>query len=179
MATFDKGILGGFNGKVGTVIGVNWRGKNVMRSLPTSRRKRIPTELQKEQRLRFGVAVAFLNPIRSVVSRFFGQEQDDKSPMNLATSYYITEVVEPDGSGGFTINTAKVLISKGDLQGLANPAAAVAANHVVNLTWADNSGQGAAKATDKLIAVGYVETMGQAVTFEDGVLRDATCMNWA
>ena len=45
---------------------------------------------------------------------------------------------------------------------------------MVDLTWADNSGQGAAKATDKLIAVGYVETLGQAVTFEDGIQRDAT-----
>jgi hypothetical protein len=34
MGTFNKGILGGFSGKVGTVVGFNWRGLDVMRSLP-------------------------------------------------------------------------------------------------------------------------------------------------
>ena len=34
MATFEKGILGGFSGKVGNVVGSRWRGKNIMRSLP-------------------------------------------------------------------------------------------------------------------------------------------------
>ena len=34
MAEIKKGILGGFSGKVGTVVGVNWRGKDIIRSLP-------------------------------------------------------------------------------------------------------------------------------------------------
>ncbi|PHQ27786.1 DUF6266 family protein [Leeuwenhoekiella nanhaiensis] len=172
MATFEKGILGGFSGKVGSVIGARWRGKNVLRSLPASSTK-APTDLQVEQRLRFSVAIAFLNPVKSVVSLYFGKRQKDKSAYNLATSYFIKEVVVPDGAGGFTIDAAKVLISKGDLQGLANPATAVAANQLVNLTWADNSGQGFANATDKLIVVGYIETLARAVIFNDGIRRNA------
>ena len=34
MGTYNKGILGPFSGKVGTVVGASWRGKDVMRSLP-------------------------------------------------------------------------------------------------------------------------------------------------
>jgi hypothetical protein len=34
MAKFNKGILGGFSGTVGTVVGANWRGMDVMRSRP-------------------------------------------------------------------------------------------------------------------------------------------------
>jgi len=34
MGTYNKGILGAFYGKVGTVVGSTWRGKDVMRSLP-------------------------------------------------------------------------------------------------------------------------------------------------
>ncbi|APY12222.1 hypothetical protein BWZ22_13745 [Seonamhaeicola sp. S2-3] len=30
MATFEKGILGGFSGKVGNVVGARWRGKNLI-----------------------------------------------------------------------------------------------------------------------------------------------------
>ncbi|MBR1851479.1 MAG: hypothetical protein IJ789_08970 [Bacteroidales bacterium] len=36
MATFDEGILGGFSGRVGNVVGYRWRGRWVMRSLPQS-----------------------------------------------------------------------------------------------------------------------------------------------
>jgi hypothetical protein len=39
MGTFNKGILGGFSGKTGTVIGSNWKGRTVMRSLPGKRTK--------------------------------------------------------------------------------------------------------------------------------------------
>lgn len=37
MAVFEKGILGGFSGKVGNVVGARWRGKNIM-SLPKRKR---------------------------------------------------------------------------------------------------------------------------------------------
>ncbi|HET6556446.1 MAG TPA: DUF6266 family protein [Prolixibacteraceae bacterium] len=36
MATFVNGILGGFSGKVGTVIGACWKGIDYMRGLATS-----------------------------------------------------------------------------------------------------------------------------------------------
>ena len=36
MATFNQGILGGFSGKVGGVIGSSWKGINTMRSQPSS-----------------------------------------------------------------------------------------------------------------------------------------------
>ncbi|HJV78940.1 MAG TPA: hypothetical protein VJ602_11205 [Paludibacter sp.] len=40
MAIFSKGILGGFSGKVGNVIGSTWRGKDVLRNLPPNARGR-------------------------------------------------------------------------------------------------------------------------------------------
>ncbi|WP_291131895.1 DUF6266 family protein [Flavobacterium sp. UBA7682] len=45
MGTYNKGILGPFSGKVGTVVGANWRGKDIMRSLP-KKTNRTPTETQ-------------------------------------------------------------------------------------------------------------------------------------
>lgn len=38
MAKIKKGILGGFSGKVETVVGVNWRGKDIISSLPKNRK---------------------------------------------------------------------------------------------------------------------------------------------
>jgi hypothetical protein len=52
MATFEKGILGGFSGKIGNVVGARWRGKDIMRSVPRSS-SRLPTESQLYQRDNF------------------------------------------------------------------------------------------------------------------------------
>ena len=40
MAEIKKGILGGFSGKVGPVVGANWRGKDIIRSTPNLLRDR-------------------------------------------------------------------------------------------------------------------------------------------
>ena len=45
MGTIKKGILGGFSGIVGTVVGANWRGMDIMRSRPKAR-DGTPTPLQ-------------------------------------------------------------------------------------------------------------------------------------
>ncbi len=60
MATIVKGILGGFSGKVGTVVGANWRGKDIIRSRPKPSKKP-PTDKQVIQQLKFKMAVTFCN----------------------------------------------------------------------------------------------------------------------
>lgn len=41
MAEIKIGILSGFSGKVGTVIGVNWREKYIIRILPKALKKEL------------------------------------------------------------------------------------------------------------------------------------------
>lgn len=36
MGTIKQGILGGFSGKVGNVVGASWKGIDYIRSLPSS-----------------------------------------------------------------------------------------------------------------------------------------------
>src|ERR1700741_3098626 len=60
MATFNKGILGGFSGKTGSVIGSNWKGRTVMRSLP-GKRSKAPTQVQLDQQEKFKLVVGFLS----------------------------------------------------------------------------------------------------------------------
>ena len=114
MATFEKGILGGFSGKVGNVVGARWRGKNVMRSLP-QRGDYTPTERQEEQRQKFRTVIRFLSPISGVLDLYFGSPQGDKSRINLATSYHLKDAVV-NTAQGMVMDYAKVLISKGDLR---------------------------------------------------------------
>ncbi|WP_348636585.1 DUF6266 family protein [Mariniflexile litorale] len=152
MGTFSKGILGGFSGKVGNVVGARWRGKDIMRSLPARGNYR-PTQAQMDQRNRFTTVIKFLTPIKDILSAYFGKQQGDKSSFNLATGYHIKYALLPDPLEGYTIDYPKVLVGKGDLRGLSNGAVALDANQTLTITWNDNSGQGNASATDGLVVV--------------------------
>ena len=70
MATFEKGILAGFSGKVGTVIGSNWKGIVYMRS-KSNKRKFIPSQKQLEAQLKFAVIAQFLQPMSKLLEISF------------------------------------------------------------------------------------------------------------
>lgn len=153
MGTYNKGILGPFSGKVGTVIGVTWRGMDIMRSLP-KKGHHAPTAIQLLQREKFSFVTDFLQPINPVLNRYYGANSGSKTRLNNAMSYHLTEAVsyvDPD----FVMLYNKVQISKGDLLGLQNPAVTSPANNQLKYTWEDNSEQGEAKATDRLVVVVY------------------------
>ncbi|MFK8061468.1 MAG: DUF6266 family protein [Polaribacter sp.] len=172
MATFEKGILGGFSGKVGNVVGSRWRGKNVMRSLP-QRGNYTATAKQEEQRQKFKTVIGFLSPIVDVLTRYFGSPQGDKSRSNLATSYHLKNAVVSTPQG-MAMDYAKVLISKGELRGIDGGTIAAAAGRVLNFGWQDNSGQGKATATDAFMVVVYAPDLNLFYTNLAVATRDAT-----
>ncbi len=156
MGTYNKGILGAFSGKVGPVVGASWRGKDVMRSLPR-KGNRVATPTQLLQREKFTMVTEFLTPLNSVVGRYFGNDTGDKTRRNQAMSYLMREAityVAPD----LVWDYSKVLISRGDLLGLNAATASAGAGQSVDITWTDNSGQGDAETTDKLVVVLYEPT---------------------
>lgn len=169
MGHYNKGILGGFSGKVGTVVGVRWRGRNIMRSLPT-RGSYTPTAEQETQREKFTVVARFLQPIRNIVGKYYGLKQGDKSRYNLATSYYLREALVLVGLQ-WTIDYAKAQISKGDLLGLEAPTLTPFPDQAVDMAWVDNSGQGFALPTDQLIVVAYSPDMDLFAEFENVATR--------
>jgi Family of unknown function (DUF6266) len=175
MGTFSKGILGGFSGKVGNVVGARWRGKDILRSLP-NKKAYLPTLAQLEQRDRFKTVMLFLTPIKPILSAFFGKQQGDKSPFNLATGYHMKYALLPDGLDGYVIDFPKVLISKGDLRGIANGGVAPAGMSI-EITWNDNSGQGNASATDELVVVAYCSALNLFETAYPAATRDLQTIN--
>ncbi|MDI1255877.1 MAG: DUF6266 family protein [Flavobacterium sp.] len=170
MATIRKGILGGFSGKVGPVVGSTWRGKDVMRSLP-KKGNRIATAEQLEQRAKFGLMTRFLAPLSGKLSVYYGQPSEDKSRMNLATSYHIREAITgiyPD----YTVDYPKVILTKGELLGLESAAAVAQAGAIMTITWEDNAGQSQAKADDVLFSVFYNQTKG-LLEWQQSAIRSA------
>ncbi len=156
MGTYNKGILGAFSGKVGPVVGATWRGKEVMRSLP-KKSNRLATAFQQQQRSKFAMTTVFLGGIQPVIKRYFGNDTGLKTRRNQAMSYLMKEAIvfnDPDYEWDYT----KVLISKGDLLGINNGAVTAGTGQNLDFSWADNSGQGEAEVTDKLVVVVYEPT---------------------
>lgn len=149
MGKYNKGILGAFSGKVGNVVGASWRGMDVLRSLPRAGTN-APTENQLLQREKFAMVARFLLPFRPMLASYFGQPSGGRSKSNLATSYHLREAVLQDSSG-LSIHYGKVLLSRGDLQGVTQVAVTALAGNVLRFSWTDNSGQATAKPTDRLM----------------------------
>jgi len=83
MGTISKGILGGFSGKVGTVIGGTWKGISYMRSIPTSV-SNPNTPAQLEQRAKFSTIVKFLQPLTGFLRFGFKSQAIKMSAFNAA-----------------------------------------------------------------------------------------------
>ena len=164
MATITKGILGGFSGKVGTVVGASYRGMDIIRSKP-KKSDRKPTAAQVLQQKKFKLVVQFLQPLKPIQSRYFGASSGARSKVNLAASYLLENAIlvvadEPE----FIFN--KILITKGDLAGFQNVSAAAGVGRAIDLNWEDNSLQGNAKATDIANVVCYNEALQKFEIYE-------------
>lgn len=155
MGKFNDGIFGSFSGRVGNVVGANWRGIDVLRKRPRRKPNRTGTANQLEQRAKFAAVVEFLNPIKEVAGAYFSRETKSKSRYNLATGYNLKNALVDGPGNTFTLDYSKVLISKGELRGLEGGAVVAQPAHVLEMSWTDNSGQGSAAATDLVIAVVY------------------------
>jgi len=169
MGTYSKGILGPFSGKVGTVVGANWRGKNILRSLP-KKTVRTPSEIQLLQQQKFAAVSAFLTPIAPVLSRYFGLGSTALTRRNQAMSYHLLQAVTyaaPD----FVMEYTKVLIAKGDLPGIQNPVVTASGSNSLHYTWQDNSGQGQAESGDLLVVVVYEPLSGQFMYLLNAAIR--------
>ncbi|AZI40012.1 hypothetical protein EIB75_09475 [Epilithonimonas vandammei] len=169
MATLSKGILGGFSGKVGPVVGATWRGMDVIRSRPKSS-KRTPSEKQLEQQLKFKLAISFLQPIKNIQSRFFGSGSGVKSRVNLAVSYTISEAIQMV-AGLPELIYNKVLITRGELTSFQNAVLTTQPGGVLHLEWEDNSTQGDAAPKDQVSIVCYCAELNNWEIYEGIVMR--------
>ena len=160
MGTIKQGILGGFSGKVGTVVGGTWKGIHYMRSLPTSVRNP-RTEAQVMQRTKFMVTIDFLKPITPFIRVGFKNYASRQTAFNAAMSYNVKNAVTgvfPD----YEMDYSNILVSRGSLLPAEN-ADAVAAERSLNFPWRDNSGVSNATETDQAMALVYNGTKGESV----------------
>jgi len=176
MAEIKQGILGGISGKVGTVVGANWRGKNIIRALPRKTKKK-PSQLQLNQRNRFKLVSTFLQPLNRLLGRYFGVGQGIKSRANLALAYHLREAVLADGEN-VAIQLERVLLSKGILPSLTEQTATVE-NGRLSLSWAADVGRSLGHPSDLLTVVVYEEQTDSFQIFDKVTTRGARSFSTA
>jgi len=134
MARFLKGIHGAYSGKVGNVIGSNWRNVDYVRSVAKPSNKPA-TEKQLAQRARFGLAVSFLSPIKDVLNLGYSDRTQTKSTgYNKALQHLLNHGVVgsyPD----FELDYAAVSVSRGSLNNLMGAHWQESAPRVITMTW--------------------------------------------
>ena len=172
MATINNGILGGFSGTVGTVVGGNWKGIDYMRS-KGKKAKDANSPAQQEQRSKFYLVRRFLQSMSDLISIGFKTKAVGMSAANSALAYIISDAVSgayPD----FSINYPEVMVTKGSLANAHAPKAASVAAGVIAFDWLLTSDSiiTSAKANDRAILVVYCEELNQTAYRAD-ILREA------
>lgn len=172
MGTINKGILGGFSGTVGTVIGGSWKGIDYMRSQP-ARRSGTLTPAQIDQQLKFKLVVSFVQSFAALAMITFRNYAAKMTGTNSAVSYLLKNAVT-GVSPNYTLNYSLVLISRGDLPNAGNPVAVLGAQAGdITFNWTNNAGVGKAKPDDKAVLMLYCPATNQSVYTTGSALRSA------
>ena len=170
MGKINQGILGGVSGKVGNVIGANWKGIDYIRVKP-SNVSNPRTVGQVNQRTKFTVTLEFLQAIKPFVKAGYRNLANKKTEFNAAMSYILNNAItgiDPD----FIVDYTLALISRGGLSMPLNPTADASTSGEVSFTWGDNSAESNANATDKIMLLVYNPVKRESVSIVgDGATR--------
>jgi len=155
MGIYVNGLLGAFSGKVGNVVGSNWRSIDYMRSRPKPSKNRLISNKQKQIQLKFSNAYHFLNPLREFLALSYPiKKGSKKSAFNMAMANVISSI---EGSHlDFRFNYQNIQLSKGNLspvQGVFS----LDENDILNLNWKSKISIGTAEDTDIVYIILYEE----------------------
>jgi hypothetical protein len=166
MAIIDEGILGGFRGKIGTVVGVSNGGKFYMRSLPRKRKKGGSKEIG--NRAKFKLVINHLAPLKELVKVGFKGHYTKTGGYRAALSYNRKHAIAGDDGGSY-IAPELFRFSGGDLPGAENPSVNLA-NDLLEITW-DISGADGSHSDQLMVLVYDVVNSLTLTRIFDGAFR--------
>jgi len=169
MGKIAQGILGGLSGKVGNVIGGNWKGIDYLRIKPSSVANP-RTEGQVNQRNRFTVTLEYLQPSLAFVQKGYKNYAVKMTEFNAAMSYVLNNAITGTAPN-FNVDYATALLSRGNLSGVLNPGTDLATAGQVTFTWDDNSLEGNANPTDKAMLLVYNPIKKESISQLEGADR--------
>lgn len=170
MGTIKQGILGGFSGKVGTVIGSSWKGISYMRG-QAQHVKNPRSAGQVNQRTKFALVMGFLQPVVPYIRIGYKSQAAKQTEFNAAFSYTIKNAVT-GAYPNYALDFTKIVVSKGGLTQVTGATATWNNNsNEVKIDWTDNSGVGNALATDKAMPFIYNKAKGETIYDTAGATR--------
>ena len=114
MGTIKQGILGGFSGKVGTVVGASWKGISYMRG-QAQHVKNPRTAAQTYNRAALQLITDTLRPIIPTLRMTFAKSAGKMSEFNKAVQInYKKAIVNQDSQP--VVDYSKLILSKGTLK---------------------------------------------------------------
>lgn len=181
MGEIKRGILGGFSGRVGTVVGSTWKKVSYMRALALSvaNPRTLP---QQEQRTRFALTLAFLRTLTPYLRVGYKPQTQTRTAFNAAMSYNIRYAL----TGEFPdigVDYRRVMVARGSLTPVFD-VTVTKEDGKIAMAWTDNSGMGDAFATDLAMPLAYNKKRSLAVydfaaaTRGDAALELALPADW-
>lgn len=170
MGTINQGILGGFRGKVGNVVGFFWKGQAVMRSLAGSVANP-QTLAQRVHRAHFGIAGSYASQFSSFIADFYNSRLRRSSVSRPATSVNMftrsvydiaqaTDINTADTFAGWNIPADRVtIVDKFGVDPTLNPtglAVTASTGRTLTVAWTDNSGASQYTSSMDIINVVFV-----------------------
>lgn len=171
MAILKNGPNGGFSGKVGSVVGYQWRGKDIIRGLPrVSNKPRSPEQLANQ--LKMTLTQRFLQRVIIFIRVGFKIEADKRimSAFNVAMSYNKKQAVvgeHPD----LSFDHSKALVSMGGVAPIKDGVASWA-DGGLELRWANNTGESSAGSGDYLLVLLFFPESETCEQLFNGARRD-------
>jgi len=163
MAKSNWGITSGFVGKLGNVVGFNWKGKNVQRALTQASNPN--TKGQTLQRTRFAIITHAGSDLYEAIYEGYRREADNlRTTQNGLFVKYNMDNVVGDEVAELVLDYEKLQLSSGRLRGVDFGQASLA-NQVLSVSIVDSNLYGRRiSASDRVYLVAYCPE-----------LRDARC----
>ena len=159
MAIINEGILGGFRGTIGTVVGVSNGETFYIRSRPVKRKSFTQRELINQAK--FKVVLDYLEPLKELVKVGFKDHYTKTGGYRAAFAYNRKHALAGN-AGGFHIDPARFRISGGELPGAADAAVSLEDNRL-SISWS-NAGLDKERDSDQLILLVYDPVNRRALT---------------
>ncbi len=153
MATSNQGLFGIFSGRIGKLIGYNYKGRQAFRITPKKSTKP-PTVAQQAQRFRFALAVHFLSPLKSIISKGYGNNRGKTSQTNQCNGYHTKHAIKgefPD----LEIDYSKVVLTTGRLCRVADVEMLSKRTSCIDFSWTNYIQPYMYSETDQAILVAY------------------------
>jgi len=149
MARLKNGILGGFSGTIGPVVGASYNGKDYMRSRADSA-KRKAKKAKSPAQAKFKVASELMSSLLPVLKITCKQHNDKWTPQK-----YISLLMETCITGdhpNIAIDYSKLPVAKGRLPTVPGARIAQEGSQLV-FTWTPNGQKGSARCFDKAVLI--------------------------